>query len=229
MVAAAGWHRDEAAPHIHVLAVPRPEGGGGRIGWCATRDQAVSRIGAGSPAGSKYRVLQDDFHAQVSARFGLGRGVVGSDARHEAIDRVKALESRARQAEREEAWAVEGMATAFAEQEALLARIGASMEKEAELRERTKRAKAEAERAEERARQAGAGTHAEGVAACFGAVQALLAALGTLPKLMGWAPFRAWAEEARGGVLAEVDWEDEVARAREPVAARATPAPGMAR
>ena len=75
MVAAAGWHRDEAAPHIHVLAVPRPEGGGGRIGWCATRDQAVSRICAGSPAGSKYRVLQDDFHAQVSARFGLGRGM----------------------------------------------------------------------------------------------------------------------------------------------------------
>lgn len=229
VIAAAGWHRDEAAPHIHVLAVPRPEGGGGRIGWCATRDQAVSRIGAGRRAGSKYRVLQDDFHARVSQHYGLGRGVVGSEARHEAIDRAKALESRARQAEREQAQAVEGMLMAHTEHEALLARIGVSFEKEAELRERTKRAKAEAERAEERARQAGAGTHAEGVAACFGAVRALLAALGAWPKLMGWAPFRAWAEEARGGVLAEVDWEGEVARGREPVAARATPAAGMVR
>ena len=228
-MAAAGWHRDEAAPHIHVLAVPRPEGGGGRVGWCATRDQAVARIYAGSPAGSKYRVLQDDLHARVSARFGLGRGVVGSDARHEAIDRVKALESRARLAEGEEARAVEGMARAFAEQEALHERIGASMEKEAELRERTKRAEAEAERAEERARQAGAGTHAEGVAACFGAMRALLAALGYWPKLAGWAPFRAWAQAARGGVLAEVDWEGEVSRVRARAAARATPAQGMVR
>ena len=67
---------DEAAPHVHVLAVPRPEGGNGRVGWCATRDQAVSRICAGGRAGSKYRMLQDDFHAQVSQRFGLGRAVV---------------------------------------------------------------------------------------------------------------------------------------------------------
>ena len=87
VVAAAGWHRDEAAPHVHVLAVPRPEGGSGRIGWCAVRDAAVSRICGGGRAGSKYRVLQDDFHARVSHRFGLGRGEVGSEAVHEAIDR----------------------------------------------------------------------------------------------------------------------------------------------
>ena len=223
VVAAAGWHRDEAAPHVHVLAVPRPEGGNGRVGWCATRDQAVSRIGAGRRAGSKYRVLQDDLHAQVSARFGLGRGVVGSEARHEPIDRVKALEARARLAEREAAEAAEGMVKAHAEHEALLARIGRAFEKEAELHERTRRAEAEAERAEARAKQAGAGTYAEGVAACFAAVRALLAAADAWPKLMGWAPFRAWAEQARGGVLAEVDWEAEAARAREPAAA------GMAR
>ena len=66
-------------------------------------------------------MLQDDFHAQVSARFGLGRGVVGSEARHEPIDRVKALEARAR--------------------------------------------------------QAGAGSYAEGVAACFAAVRVLLVAV----------------------------------------------------
>lgn len=232
VIAAAGWHRDEAAPHVHVLAVPRPEGGSGRVGWCATRDAAVARICAGRRAGSKYRVLQDDFHAQVSARFGLGRGVVGSEARHEPIDRVKALEARARQAEREAAQAAEGMVKAHAEHEALLARIGTAFEKEAELRERTKRAQeraakaeAAAERAEERARQAGAGTHAEGVAACFAAVQALLDAVGAWPKLMGWAPFRAWAEQARGGVVADVEGALAAARAQ----AREAPAAGMAR
>ena len=174
MVAAAGWHRDEAAPHVHVLAVPRPEGGSGRIGWCAVRDAAVSRICGGGRAGSKYRVLQDDLHARVSQRFGLGRGEVGSEALHEAIDRVKAVEARTRLAQREAAQAAEGMLAAHAEHEALLARIGKAMEKEAELdrrteqaRERAEEAEAEAEAAVERARQAGSGTHAEGVRRAF--------------------------------------------------------------
>lgn len=101
---------------------------------------------------------------------------------HEAIDRVKALEARTRQAQRE---AVEGMVAAHAEHEAQLARIGKAIEKEAELNRRTERAKARASEAEaaaarafERARQAGEGTHAEGVAACSRAVHALLQASG---------------------------------------------------
>ena len=37
-------------------------------------------------------------NAGVSHRFGLGRGEVGSEALHEAIDRAKAVEARTRQA-----------------------------------------------------------------------------------------------------------------------------------
>ena len=216
---------------MHVLAVPRPEGGSGRVGWCAVRDAAVSRICGGGRAGSKYRVLQDDLHARVSRRFGLGRGEVGSGAQHEAIDRVKALEARARQAQGEAARAAQGMWAAHAEHEALLARIARAIEKEAELDRRTARAwervqEAEAAeaRAVERARQAGDGTHAEGVAACYGAVRALLHAAGAWDRLMGWAPFRAWAEKAPGGGVADVDAAIEADRAR-----RRAPAAGMVR
>ena len=179
-------------------------------------------------------MLQDDLHARVSARFGLGRGVVGSEARHEAIDRAKGLEACARQAEREAAQAVEGMWKAHTEHKGLLARVGAAFEKGAELDRRTARAmvwasEAEAARAEARARQTGAGTYAEWVAACFAAVQALLVEAGVWSKLMGWAPFRAWAEKARGGMVADMDWEGEAAREREPVAARMASVAEMAR
>ena len=226
VIAAAGWHRDESAPHVHVLAVPRAPGGNGRVGWCATRDAAVARIRAGGGAvrpGSKYRVLQDDLHARVSRHFGLGRGVVGSGARHEAIDRVKALEARARKAERDAEQAAALMVKAHAEHEALLGRIAASFGKEAELDRRTREAQARAEAAEARARLAGEGTHADGVVACFRAVQALLAAGGSWTKLLEWAPFATWAEEARGGVVADVEAALAAERAR--VAAAA----GMAR
>ena len=229
VIAAAGWHRDESAPHVHVLAVPRPAGGGGRIGWCATRDAAVARICAGTRAGSKYRVLQDDFHAQVSQRFSLGRGQVGSEARHEAIERVKALESRARKAERDAQAAGKLMLEAHAEHEAMLKRIAKAIEKEAELRDRTERAKARAEEAEERARQAGAGTYAEGVAACFGAVEALLGRFNLWQNLMGWTPFRTWAEQASSGVVADVEGALAAERAQRRAPVRTAPAAGMAR
>ena len=143
---------------------------------------------------------------------------------------MKAVEARTRQAQREAAQAAEGMLAAHAEHEALLERIGAAFRKEAELDRRTAQAKeraeaaeAEAARAVERARQAGAGTHAEGVAACFGAVQALLHACGVWPKLMAWAPFHAWAEMAPGGVVADVEGALAAERARR------APAAGMAR
>ena len=165
----------------------------------------------------------------MSHRFGLGRGEVGSEAVHEAIDRAKAVEARTRQARREAAQLAEAMQAAHAEHEAQVGRIVKSMEKEAELDLRTAQAKeraeaAEAARAVERARQAGTGTHAEGVAACFRAVQALLHACGMWPKLMAWAPFRIWAEKARGGEVADVEGAIEADRAR-----RRAPASGMER
>ena len=55
------------------------------------------------------------------------------------------------------------------------------------------------------------------------AVHALLCASGAWDRLMGWAPFRAWAEKAPGGVVADVDGAIETDRARR------APAAGMAR
>ena len=83
--------------------------------------------------------------------------------------------------------------------------------------------------AEERARQAGAGTYAEGVAACFGALHALLGTRGAWEKLMAWTPFRTWAEAARGGVVADVEGALAAERARRQVPARSAPSAGMAR
>ena len=78
------------------------------------------------------------------------------------------------------------MLAAHAEHEALLERIGAAFRKEAELDRRTEQAReraeaAEAARAVGRVRQAGTGTYAEGVAACFRAVQQALTDEGFAP------------------------------------------------
>ena len=47
VVASAALHRDETAPHIHVLAVPLDRQG--KLGWCRVRDQAIGRISPGEP------------------------------------------------------------------------------------------------------------------------------------------------------------------------------------
>ena len=101
VVASAALHRDETAPHIHVLAVPLDRQG--KLGWCRVRDQAIGRISPGEriKGSNKYRTLQNDYHAHIGKRYGLGRGEIGSTASHEAIDRSKAAEARARQAEKE--------------------------------------------------------------------------------------------------------------------------------
>ena len=99
VVVTAALHRDETAPHIHVLGVPIDAEG--RLGWCRVRDEAVGRIGP-TQAGKgrrKYRTLQDDYHAQVGQRYGLARGEIGSRATHQAIDRARAAEARAQAAE----------------------------------------------------------------------------------------------------------------------------------
>ena len=62
------------------------------------------------------------------------------------------------------------------------------------------------------------------MAACFRAVHDLLHAHGAWDRLAGWAPFRAWAAQAPGGVVVDVDGEIEADRAR-----RRAPAAGMAR
>ena len=120
IVAVAAVHWDEASPHLHVIVIPIS---GGRRGWCRVRDEAVARwsdvpTGRLAPTAgqktrpknalsvtSKYGVFQD-VYAERGAEFGLARGVRGSTAVHQPVDRriaAELTEERARQArEREE-------------------------------------------------------------------------------------------------------------------------------
>ena len=117
-------HRDETSPHVQSVVVPID--GQGRLGWCHVRDEACKRlrpeldrmraeaekrIAQRRAAGevvpdlpppstkSRYGVLQDWLYFRVSRRFGLERGVVGSRAKHEQIDRKLAAEAAAKRAE----------------------------------------------------------------------------------------------------------------------------------
>ena len=93
LVAAAGLHRDETSPHVHALIVPVTTTG--RLTWCGVRDEAVPRMGRKHRKGkSRYSHFQDDYQDQVGIHYGLGRGNCGSLAKHEEIDRTKALERR---------------------------------------------------------------------------------------------------------------------------------------
>ena len=118
-------HRDETSPHTQSLVVPIDSQG--RLGWCHVRDEACKRLrpeldrmrdeaekliakrrAAGEDVPdlpppstkSRYGLLQDWLYYRVSRRFGLERGVVGSEATHEQIDRTKAAEAAAERAER---------------------------------------------------------------------------------------------------------------------------------
>ena len=112
-------HRDETSPHVQALVVPIDSTG--RLGWCHVRDEAAKRLrpevakmraeaeqriaqrrAAGEDVPdlpppstkSRYGVLQDWLYYRVSRSHGLDRGVPGSEAKHEEIDRSKAAEAR---------------------------------------------------------------------------------------------------------------------------------------
>lgn len=94
-VVASSLHRDETSPHLHVLFVPIDSAG--KLRWTGVQLEAMERLGVPRSRRKKtppYRVFQDDYHARVGVRFGLGRGEVGSVAKHEDIDRAKAAERR---------------------------------------------------------------------------------------------------------------------------------------
>ena len=95
-IAVAALHRDETAPHVHVLAVPVSSDG--RLGWCRVRDEAAALL---PRRGRKYRAFQDDYQASVGVAYGLARGKVGSQATHAQIDRQQAAEGAAEKAEQE--------------------------------------------------------------------------------------------------------------------------------
>ena len=92
------WHRDESSPHLHMLAVPIDSSG--KLGWKGVRTEVMERLGKRvHKVADTFRGLQDDFHLEVAKGFGLGRGEVGSQATHQAVDRAKAAERRREVAE----------------------------------------------------------------------------------------------------------------------------------
>ena len=85
-VAVAAWHVDESAGHLHALVVP--VSAQGKLGWKAIRDQFDP---GGGPPSLRMSRIQDRFHAEVAAGYGMARGVKGSTAKHEPIDRDAAI------------------------------------------------------------------------------------------------------------------------------------------
>ena len=90
----SAFHRDESSPHVQSMVIPIHKG---KLAWKAVRDAAAKRARAAGvqPTGrTAYGTLQDWYHEEVGRRFGLERGEVGSQAKHQAVDRAKAAERR---------------------------------------------------------------------------------------------------------------------------------------
>ena len=86
-IIAAAIHRDEGSPHLHVLAAVIHES---RLGRCRRRDYILA-TGKGR---TRYSRMQTRFYHDVSSRFGLDRGVIGSTAIQQRPDREIALAMR---------------------------------------------------------------------------------------------------------------------------------------
>ena len=109
-IAVAALHNDEASPHVHVMLVPATRDVDGRhagklrVSWAhvergLTDDpEAVERRCEGLPPRKRASLvmssIQDGLHREVSARFGLERGEVGSARKHQPIDRVRGVVGR---------------------------------------------------------------------------------------------------------------------------------------
>lgn len=174
-IVAAAVHRDEKSPHLHVLAVPI--GPDRELGWTAIERAAVEARGAKwGKRGVGYQALQNAFYAEVSARFGLGRGKPGSKRKQAPIDRQKAAEHAAdlakrkadlaeREAEATRAAAADDVAKLRAGDEAIAASLGVPWTPKArrgrEERERLERAARDAKGEADRAKGEAEGAQAE--------------------------------------------------------------------
>ena len=119
VIANAVLHRDEASPHVHLTLIPLEgaavEGGALALDWKAVR----ARLAGGEPR-AKLKVkgldkaernrlhaadrkamkndmvlLQDSFHAEVSAKYGIEREAGGAGRRGQGVDRRIAAELEA--------------------------------------------------------------------------------------------------------------------------------------
>lgn len=73
-------HRDETTDHCHVIILPIPVG----------ENHLNCRAILGGHK-SKASDLQDDFYKKVSSKFGFGRGVKGSKAKHQSLSEYHKL------------------------------------------------------------------------------------------------------------------------------------------
>ena len=141
IIVTAALHRDETSPHVQAVIVPVHKG---RLGWTGVRDAAAARAveaGTANPERgrrSKYSALQDDYQARVGRRFGLSRGRVGSEAKHDAIDRAKAVEAREERA-RASAAALEAEAEKYRDETGAQSdRVVQLVERERQLRRKVR-------------------------------------------------------------------------------------------
>ena len=117
VIVAASLHRDETAPHVHLVFSPqsRDEKGQPRWGWCHARNDAAAasiaekrghavkkavkrrtKLGAKKALSS----LQDDMHLFVGAPFNLERGERGSKRKHEETDKSKTVGAKLKKLEK---------------------------------------------------------------------------------------------------------------------------------
>jgi len=80
-VIAASIHLDEKTPHLTAIVMPVAIDKKGRKGLSAKAFYGGSK--------HKMREVQDDFHAKVAKKHGLGRGEVGSEAVHKPAKQMR--------------------------------------------------------------------------------------------------------------------------------------------
>lgn len=93
-VAIAALHADETQFHLHVVASATSESG---VGLARIRAELAGappgRVGRAT-AGAQMSAVQSSLWDEVSRRYGLERGEIGSTRQHREIDRSKALDRR---------------------------------------------------------------------------------------------------------------------------------------
>ncbi len=202
-VVASSMHMDEGSPHCHFALFPRYTDATGETayGWKRAHSAAAHRLtGKGTQRNSRRQrirdreevgehtsLLLDDYHATVGAKYGLARGVKGSQRRNKAVevdessrrhaeDREAKLDVRERklEAEREEITAQRQAVKADFDEKAdtLLEAQKSLNEREAQLDADAKRKDAEYNRRELALRHVER-DHAEAKAALAGKLRRL--------------------------------------------------------
>ena len=212
VIAGAALHRDESAPHVHVLVVPIASDG--TLAWKHVCSEAHARFRGERPGpkrkmGDWYTSLQDDLHERLSKRYGLTRGERGSKATHKAISRQKAAERATaiakKQAKRALDTAGEAVRHARAGDEAIGKALAGEETPEAQAgRQERERLEAQAKQAHDKAQEQAQATVKQ-------VTQATAGTLTTLQQALDQA--KADAAQARQDLQAKVASAEALAKA----------------